>query len=63
MVQEILVWLIFAAALGWLGYKFLWPKKENTDAGCAVGCNSCSVTPALDINQIEKELKQRKEFH
>ena len=61
MVQEILVWVIFAAALGWLGYKYLWPKKSQ-DAGCAGGCSSCNVTPALDVDKIEQELKTRKEF-
>ncbi|HAA16283.1 MAG TPA: hypothetical protein DCE41_33105 [Cytophagales bacterium] len=61
MVQEVLVWLIFAAALAWLGYKFVWPKKKE-EAGCAGGCSSCAVTPVLDVNRIEQELKQRKEF-
>ena len=60
MLQEILVWVIFAAALGWLGYKFFWPKKKS-EAGCSAGCSGCAPTK-LDVDKIEKELKQRKEF-
>lgn len=61
MLQEIIVWVIFAAAAAWLGYKFFWPKKK-AEAGCSAGCSSCSATPALDIDKIERELKQREEF-
>lgn len=61
MLQEILVWIIFALAAGWLGYKFFWPKKKSDSVGCAAGCSGCSTTK-IDVDQIEKELRQRKEF-
>ncbi|HHL52845.1 MAG TPA: FeoB-associated Cys-rich membrane protein [Flammeovirgaceae bacterium] len=35
MMQEILVWVIFAAAVIWLGWKFFGPKKKTN---CGPDC-------------------------
>ncbi|MBD1397400.1 FeoB-associated Cys-rich membrane protein [Pontibacter sp. JH31] len=56
MVQHILIFLIFAAAvayMGWVLYRSFMPNKH---AGCAKGCGSCS---AIDFSKIQKELEKK----
>jgi hypothetical protein len=54
MWQEIVVLLIFLAAIAYLGnavYQQFWAKS-----GCATGCGKCS---AIDFKKIEAELKSK----
>ncbi|MEO5980249.1 MAG: FeoB-associated Cys-rich membrane protein [Chryseolinea sp.] len=54
MIQQILVVLLFAAALAYLGrllYKSLYAKS-----GCATGCGKCG---AVDFDKIEAQIKSK----
>ena len=53
-VQEIIVILIFIAALVYLGR--LVYRSFTTDAGCPKGCGSCS---AVDFKKIEQQIRER----
>ncbi|MBA9075885.1 MULTISPECIES: FeoB-associated Cys-rich membrane protein [Rufibacter] len=57
MVQEIIIFLIFAVAAGYLlrmGYKSFFAKE----AGCAKGCGgACS---AIDLKKIEREIQAKR---
>jgi hypothetical protein len=53
MFQQVVIILLFAAALGYLGrmvYRSFQAKS------CATGCGKCS---AVDFDKIEKQLKER----
>lgn len=52
--QEIIVVLIFIAALVYLGR--LVYRSFTTDAGCPKGCGSCS---AVDFKKIEQQIRER----
>ena len=53
-IQEIIVILIFIAALVYLGR--LVYRSFTTDAGCPKGCGSCS---AVDFRKIEQQIRER----
>ena len=53
-VQEIIVVLIFIAALGYLGR--LVYRNFTADAGCPKGCGSCST---IDFKKIEQEMRKK----
>ncbi len=53
-IQEIIVILIFIAALVYLGR--LVYHSFTTDAGCPKGCGSCS---AVDFKKIEQQIRER----
>jgi hypothetical protein len=54
MVQEILVAIIFIAALSYIGR--LVYKQFQAKSACASGCAKCSV---VDFKKIEAELKSK----
>jgi hypothetical protein len=54
MIQEIVVLLIFAGALGYLG-RILY-KQFQAKTACASGCSKCG---AVDFKKIEAELKSK----
>ena len=54
MMQEIIVILIFVAALTYLG-RLLY-RNFTTDSGCPKGCGSCNT---IDFKKIEQEVKKR----
>jgi hypothetical protein len=54
MLQEILIVLIFIAALAYLGRLVFRSFQANS---CATGCGKCS---AVDFSKIEKQLGQNK---
>ncbi len=53
-MQEIIVILIFAAAVAYLG-RLLY-RNFTSDAGCPSGCGSCST---VDFKKIEQQIKGR----
>lgn len=53
-VQEIIVILIFAVALAYLG-RLLY-RNFTTDAGCPKGCGSCST---VDVEKIKQQIRER----
>jgi len=56
MVQQILVFLIFIAAVAYMGrllYRTFFSKTE----GCAKGCGACG---GIDFKKIEQEMEKRK---
>lgn len=57
MIQEIIVWLIFLAALAYIGkiaYRSFKPKNGVCDKGCG-GCNT------VDFKELEQKIKKDKE--
>jgi hypothetical protein len=54
MIQEILLAIIFAGALAYLG-RVLY-RQFQANSACASGCGKCSV---VDFNKIESDLKSR----
>lgn len=55
MLQEILVVLLFVAALSYLGW--LVYHNFTSDSACPKGCGSCST---VDFKKIEREIRERK---
>lgn len=56
MWQEILVWICFAVAAGYLVRLFTVPfSKKNEGPVCAKGCGGCSK---IDIEKIAEELRK-----
>ncbi|MGB3777755.1 MAG: FeoB-associated Cys-rich membrane protein [Tunicatimonas sp.] len=53
-MQEIIVILIFAAAVAYLS-RLLY-RNLTTDAGCPSGCGSCNT---VDFKKIEQQIKER----
>ncbi|MGV3541330.1 MAG: FeoB-associated Cys-rich membrane protein [Rufibacter sp.] len=56
MVQELIIFLVFAVAAAYLlrmGYKSFFSK----DAGCAKGCGGACST--IDLKKIEREIQAR----
>ena len=56
MIQEIVVWALFTAALGYLGMLLYSHFKPAGSAACTKGCSSCS---AIDIIKIEEQIRHR----
>lgn len=56
MVENILIFLIFAIAVAYVGRVIYRSFMPNKDAGCAKGCGSCS---AIDFSKIQKELDRK----
>jgi hypothetical protein len=57
MFQTILILVIFAGALAYLGrmvYRSF--QAKSAGAGCASGCGKCG---AVDFNKIEQQLRQK----
>ncbi|MCZ8355125.1 MAG: FeoB-associated Cys-rich membrane protein [Cyclobacteriaceae bacterium] len=54
MIQEVLVIIIFAVAVFYLG-RIVW-KQFTAKQACATGCAKCS---AVDFAKIESELKKK----
>lgn len=54
MIQGILVALIFAGAVAYLGWTIY--KQLQGKATCATGCGKCGV---VDFKKIEAELKAK----
>jgi len=55
MIQQILIILIFAAAVVYLGITVY--KAFAAKSGCASGCGKCGV---IDFKKIEKQIAERK---
>jgi hypothetical protein len=56
MVQELIIFLVFALAAGYmlrLGYTSFFSK----DTGCAKGCGSACST--IDLKKIEEQMRAR----
>lgn len=49
MIQEIIIGIIFLAAVGYVIKLFKDQFKSRNTGGCAKGCNSCSV---VDLDKI-----------
>ena len=56
MIQEIIVWALFAAALAYLGMLLHSHFKPAGNTACTKGCSSCS---AIDIKKIEEQIRHR----
>jgi dTDP-4-dehydrorhamnose reductase len=52
MIQSIIVILLFAGALGYLGWVI--SKQLQAKSSCATGCGKCNV---FDPNKIEKQIR------
>jgi hypothetical protein len=55
LLQEILLVVVFVAALAYLGQMVYRSFRAKT--GCASGCGKCGV---VDFAKIEKQLKEKK---
>lgn len=53
MVQQLIIAILFLAALGYVGYLIY--KSFLAKSGCTTGCGSCGI----DFNKIEKELQEK----
>jgi hypothetical protein len=54
MIQQILLILLFLAALFYVG-RIIY-KSFQAKSACATGCGKCG---AVDFNKIEKQLKEK----
>lgn len=54
MLQEIILWLIFAAAIFYLGR--LAYRSFSKDSGCPKGCGSCN---AVDFEKIQQQIREK----
>ncbi|KAA9340040.1 FeoB-associated Cys-rich membrane protein [Adhaeribacter soli] len=52
-MQEILILLIFLAAVAYL-VRMFWRQAKSNEPGCAKGCGGCST---LNPDLIEKQIK------
>jgi hypothetical protein len=56
MTQDIIVIVLFMAALAYVG-RLIWRQFSVKDAaGCAKGCAGCNV---IDVDKIEAGIRQR----
>ena len=55
MGQEIIVWLIFAGALFYIG-RLIYRSFKPANGFCSKGCGSCG---AIDFKKLEKELEKK----
>lgn len=53
MVQELIIAVLFLAAVAYLGY--LVYKNFQARSGCSSGCGSCGI----DFSKIEKNLQKK----
>ena len=53
MVQQIIILLLFAAAVAYLGH--LVYKNFRARSGCASGCGSCGI----DFNKLQKAIDKK----
>lgn len=56
MIQQLLVVLLFAGALAYLG-RLLYKSFKAKSAGCASGCGKCG---AIDVAKIESQIRESK---
>lgn len=56
MIQDILIFIIFLAAVAYMARMLYRNFMPNKDAGCARGCGGCS---AIDISKIQKQLEKK----
>lgn len=56
MIQEIIVLIIFAAALFYLGR--LAYRSFSQDSSCPKGCGSCA---AVDFKKIQEQVKEKEQ--
>ncbi|MCP2043011.1 FeoB-associated Cys-rich membrane protein [Pontibacter sp. HSC-36F09] len=56
MVQNIIIFLIFAVAIAYMVRVIYRSVMPNKNAGCAKGCGGCS---AIDLSKIQKELEKK----
>ncbi|HEY8401235.1 MAG TPA: FeoB-associated Cys-rich membrane protein [Cytophagaceae bacterium] len=54
MIQEILVGLIFLAAIFYLG-RMVYRQFASKEAGCSSGCGGCSK---IDLQKIEEQIRK-----
>ncbi len=57
MIQEIIVALVFLAALAYIG-KIIYRSFKPKNGVCDKGCGSCS---AIDFKKLEQQIKKDKE--
>ncbi len=55
MVQNLIIFLIFGAAVFYIG-RMIYKSFTAKSGSCASGCGKCG---AVDFNAIEKQLKQK----
>ena len=55
-LQEIIIAITFAGALGYLGRMGWQQLRAGSNAGCAKGCGSCG---AIDFKKIEAEIARQ----
>lgn len=53
MVQQVIIAILFMAALGYVGYIIY--KSLRADSGCSSGCGSCGI----DFSKLEKEFPKK----
>ena len=53
-MQEILILLIFLAAVAYLGRMF-WRQAKSKEPNCAKGCGGCST---INPEQLEKQIRE-----
>jgi hypothetical protein len=51
MEQEMIVWMLFATAAGYIGWRFWKTFDKKTKGGCAKGCG-CETDQKMKINNI-----------
>lgn len=54
MIQEVLVGIVFAGALFYVGRLIY--KNFQSKSACATGCGKCG---AIDVKKIEAQIKQK----
>jgi hypothetical protein len=58
MIQNIIIFLIFLAAVTYVARLLLRTFFSNS-SGCAKGCGSCST---IDLKKIEADMKRHQQF-
>ncbi|HEY9048373.1 MAG TPA: FeoB-associated Cys-rich membrane protein [Ohtaekwangia sp.] len=57
MIQNVIVALVFALALVYIG-RMLY-RNFKAKSACESGCGKCGATSSLDFAKIEKQLKEK----
>ncbi len=57
-MQELIVILLFAGALYYIGFIFYRSLKADSGSGCAKGCGGCH---AVDFSKIEQQIRQKEQ--
>jgi len=55
-MQEVLILLVFLAAIAYL-VRMFWQQSKAKDSGCAKGCGGCST---LNPELLEKQIRARR---